>query len=363
MPSVALTRRGRVAVVVGMVAAASAVAAGGRALDAVVVPVAVALVAGYLQTSRATVPPTRRVTPPDGFVGETGDVRLEFGDGTDGSFPADVRDRLDEGLAGPTEPIRAAVGTEPVSYWVEYRRRGDRTLGPVEVTATDVFGLFERTAVVDETDSVTVYPARDPVPTRFRRELCGADAVGASRRRDAFDRLREYTRGDALRDVHWATTATRDEVVVKEFAADTAPDRVTIAGRTDGDGSAERADALARATVSLALGLLDDGVPIDVRLPAGSATAAPDGRGRRAVLELAARTGPGSVAADGADATVVAGPGGVEVRTRERAVRFDDLRREATDRDRLDAAPRRPASGDAADRSTGDRRSTDEVDV
>ena len=349
---------------VGLAAAASAAVAGGRALDAVVVPVAVALVAGYLQASRVTVPRTRRVTPADGFVGETGEVRLEFGDGGEAdagrSFPATVRDRLGDGLAGPTDPIRAAVGTEPVSYLVEYRGRGDRTLGPVEVTATDVFGLFERTVVVDETDSVTVYPPRDPVPARFRRELRGADAVGASRQREAFDRLREYTRGDALRDVHWATTATRDEVVVKEFAADTAPDRVSIAGRTDADGSAEQADALARATVGLALGLLDDGVPVEVRLPAGSAVAAPDGRGRRAVLELAARTGPGPVDDCEADATVVAGPDAVRVRTDDRPVRFDDLRREA-DAERGRSDDLRPAA--PGDGGSGGGRSTDRTGV
>lgn len=355
MASIALTRRGRVAGVVGLAAAVSAVVAGGRALGAVTVPVAVALVAGYLQASRAEVPRTRRVTPADGFVGETAEVRIEFGDGDDvdanQSFPATVRDRLGDGLAGPPDPVRAAVGTEPVSYLVEYRGRGDRTFGPIEVTATDVFGLFERTIVVDETDSVTVYPPRDPVPARFRRELCGADAAGASQQREAFDRLREYTRGDALRDVHWATTATRDEVVVKEFAADTALDRVSIVGRTDADGSAEQADALARATVGLALGLLDDGVPVEVRLPVGSAAAAPGGRGRRAVLELAARTGPGTVDGREADATVVAGSDAVRVRTGGRTVRFDDLRREAdAERDCLDTlrstAPGRGGSED-----------------
>ncbi|PSQ54555.1 DUF58 domain-containing protein, partial [Halobacteriales archaeon SW_8_68_21] len=298
-----LTRRGRVAGVAGTVAAASAVLAGGRALDAVVLPVAVALAAGYVQVSRVDVPSMRHVTPPDGFVGETRDVRLEFGSGTargddsaasgvaSHSFLADVRVRVDEGLDGPTTPIRASVGTEPVSYRVTYRRRGKRTLGPIDLTVTDVFGLFERDLAVDETAAVTVYPPRDAIPTGFRRALHAADAVDVSREREEFDRLREYTRGDAVRDVHWATTAKRDEIVVKEFAAETARNRVTIAGGTvasggdelvgfgtadRGDGAADdrspsaaAADGLARATVSLALALLDDGVPVEVSLPAG----------------------------------------------------------------------------------------------
>ncbi|WP_423995397.1 DUF58 domain-containing protein [Halorubrum trapanicum] len=366
-----LTRRGRVAGVVGLVAAASALAAGGRALDAIVIPVAIALAAGYVQVSRVDVPAVRHVTPPDGFVGETREVRLEFGPdavrsdsddhGAGPSFLADIRVRVDEGLDGPTAPIRASVGTEPVSYAVTYRERGERTLGPVDLTVTDVFGLFERDLAVDETAAVTVYPPRDPVPTRFRRELYAADAVDVSRQREEFDRLREYTRGDAVRDVHWATTAKRDEIVVKEFAAETARNRVTIAGGTEVGGgeaggrggrsggdrspfagsalgddsaadrsvSAAAADELARATASLALALLDDGVPVDVRLPGGRVSAAPGGRGRRDVLELAARTGPGAVTDDEADVTIVADADGARFRTGDRSESFADLRREA----------------------------------
>jgi len=364
----ALTRRGRVAGLVGLVAAASGIAAGGRALDAIVIPVAIALAAGYVQVSRVDVPAVRHVTPADGFVGETREVRLEFGPDVTGdaapsrSFLADMFVRVDEGLDGPTAPIRASVGSEPVSYRVTYRERGERTLGPIELTATDVFGLFERELVVDETDAVTVYPPRDPIPARFRRALHAADAVDVSRQREEFDRLREYTRGDAVRDVHWATTAKRDEIVVKQFSAETARNRVTIAGGTEVGGgeelsgfgpedrspSAAAADELARATVSLALALLDDGVPVDVRLPAGRVSASPGDRGRREVLELAARTGPGAVAGDEADVTIVAGADGARFRTGDRSVSFDDLRREAEGE--------RPADGDAgANRTDGSR--------
>jgi uncharacterized protein (DUF58 family) len=373
----ALTRRGRVAGLVGVLAGASAVAAGGRALDAIVIPVGIALVAGYVQVSRVETPTVRHVTPPDGFVGETRDVRLEFGaeattadGGPSASFLADVRVRVGEGLDGPTEPIRASVGTEPVSYRVTYRERGERVLGPIELTVTDVFGLFEREILVDETDAVTVYPPRDPLPTWFRRELYAADAVDVSRQREEFDRLREYTPGDAVRDVHWATTAKRDEIVVKEFAAETARNRVTIAGGTDvrGDeGAGERgtalggppfarddrsgdraasaaaADELARATVSLALALLDDGVPVDVRLPTGRVSAEPGGRGRRDVLDLAARTGPGAVPDGEVDVTDVAEADGARFRAGDRSVPFDDLRREAIEERDGDRGGRRAA--------------------
>ncbi|ELZ39879.1 DUF58 domain-containing protein [Halorubrum tebenquichense] len=380
-----LTRRGRIAGVAGLVAVLSAILAGGRALDAVVLPVAVALAAGYVQVSRVDVPPVRHVAPPNGFVGETRDVRLEFGSGAAGgggssipgtgpsSFLADVRVRVGEGLDGPATPIRASVGTEPVSYRVTYRRRGERTLGPVDLTVTDVFGLFERDLVVDETAAVTVYPPRDAIPTGFRRALHAADAVDVSREREEFDRLREYARGDAVRDVHWATTAKRDEIVVKEFAAETARNRVTIAGGTTvsggdelaGFGAADRgdgagddrspgaaaADELARATVSLALALLDDGVPVEVALPAGRVSASPGGRGRREVLDLAARTGPGPVPEADADVTILADTNGARFRTGDRSVSLADLRREADEgRAATDATGRTRTGATAAER-------------
>ena len=377
----ALTRRGRVAGLIGLVAVASAFAAGGRALDAIVLPAAIALVAGYVQVSRVDMPAVRHVTPEDGFVGETREVRLEFGPEVAGdagassaSFLADVRVRVDEGLDGPTAPIRTSVGAEPISYRVTYRERGERTLGPIGLTVTDVFGLFEREMVVNGTETVTVYPRRHPIPTRFRRDLYAADAVDVSREREEFDRLREYSRGDAVRDVHWPTTAKRGEIVVKEFAAETARDRVSIVGSTEVDGeaaggddgtdwldlddggdgpapSAVAADELARATVSLALALLDDGVPVDLRLPAGEVSAAPGERGRRDVLELAALTGPGTVSDEGADVTVVADADGARFRTGDRSVSFAELRREADadrgrggdpDRDATDATTPRP---------------------
>ncbi|WP_123621562.1 DUF58 domain-containing protein [Halorubrum sp. CSM-61] len=327
MPKPTLTRRGRVVGAVCVIGGLLALAAGGRALDAVVLPGVVALVAGYVQLARVEDPAVRRVPPSDGFVGERGEARIELRPataGASGTYLAAVDDDTDDGLEGPETPIRASIGEGPVTYRVRYLRRGERQLGPVRVTATDVFGLFDREVVVDDTDAVTAYPACHPIPARFRRELYAADAVGVSRRREEFDRLREYSRGDALRDVHWPTTAKRDEIVVKEFAAETRHGRVSIAGETTRER--EGADALASAAASLALALLDDGVPVDLTLPAGSASVRPGPQGRRAVLELAAVTGPGEVAVDDADVEVIADVDGARYRTGGRTVAVDDLR-------------------------------------
>ncbi|WP_128904456.1 DUF58 domain-containing protein [Halorubrum amylolyticum] len=330
MPKATLTRRGRVVVAVCVIGGLLGLAAGGRALDAVVLPGIVALVAGYVQLARVADPEVRRVPPQDGFVGERREVRIELRPatpGASGTHLAAIADETDDGLEATETPIPASIGEGPVTYRVRYLRRGKRQVGPATVTATDVFGLFEREVVVDDTDAVTAYPVCHPIPARFRGELYAADAVGVSRQREEFDRLREYARGDALRDVHWPTTAKRDEIVVKEFAAETRRGRVSIAGATI--GTREGADALASAAASLALALLDDGVPVDLTLPAGSVSARPGPQGRRAALELAAVTGPGPVAVDDADVAVIADADGARYRTGGRTVAVDDLRASA----------------------------------
>jgi len=334
-----LTRRGRVVVAVCVAGVGMALAASGRSLEAVVLPSAVALAAGYVQLARIEEPAVRRTLPPEGFVGETGEVRLSFrargaGELTP-TYVADVDDALDDGLAGPAEPVRTSVGDAPATYRVRYLRRGERKFGPVTVTASDVFGLFERRAVIEEFDATLAYPACREVPAWFRRALYADDAVGASRRREEFDRLREYSRGDPLRDVHWSATAKHGEIVVKAFAAETERGRVAIAGEAaseggkangvDRGGDRDPADDLASAAASLALALLDDGVPVDLTLPGGAVSADPGARGRRAVLELAARTRPGTVDDDEADVRVVADERGARYRVGDRAVAFDEV--------------------------------------
>ncbi|MBP1922912.1 uncharacterized protein (DUF58 family) [Halorubrum alkaliphilum] len=327
-----LTRRGRFVLGVCVVAAFMALVVAGRSLNAVVIPGVIALVAGYLQVSRLDEPAARRTGVADGFVGEAHEIELEFHGGRPGvpvdrSFVADVRDRLDDGIERSDAPTRTTVGEEPVTYRARYRRRGDHGFGPVEVDATDLFGLFTRRLVVRERDPVVVYPPCHPVPAWFRRGLYADEAVGDSRERKEFDRLREYDRGDSLRDVHWPATAKHDELVVKEFAAETDRRRVSIAGETADGGDDLAADVLASATASLSLSLLADGVPVDVTLPSGAVSAEPGPRGRRRVLELAARVGPGRVSESAeSDVRIVADESDAQISAEETSVDFSALR-------------------------------------
>ncbi|SNR24851.1 DUF58 domain-containing protein [Halorubrum vacuolatum] len=349
MRSPTLTRRGRIVVVVCVLATALALAGGGGAINAVILSGLVALAAGYLQVARVDRPEAVRSRPADGFVGERRTVSLTF-EGAHGTafgqspFLARVTDVVDDGLTIlGREPSLTTIGGGPVSYTVEYVSRGRRRFGPVRIEATDVFGLFVRELVVDERTTAIAYPERHPISPRFRRGLYAEEGIGRSPQREAFDRLREYARGDSLRDVHWPATAKHDELVVKAFSAERERRRVTIVGRTvdtgngpGGEGIAAAdeaaADLLASAAVSLSLAFLSDGVSVDLRLPDGSAVAHPDSTGRRELLELAALTGPGAPS-DGAKADVrlVADDTDVRLHANGRPTSFTALRSEATD--------------------------------
>jgi uncharacterized protein (DUF58 family) len=324
-----LTARGRAVVAICAGTGLMAWLFGARALGAVVLPGVVALAAAVLQLRRVDPPTVRRDLPPDDAVGTEHDVRLRFVDPDTGVAPdpfvADVVDATGPELSDPAT-TRAVVGEAPVTYRVSYEERGSPAIGPVRIGAIDVLGLLTRRMEVGGVERVLVYPERHPIAGWFRGGVYQEGARGSSRRRDEFDRLREYSPGDALRDVSWNATAKRDELIVKEFAAESEQLRVSIAGGARNNG----VDALATATGSIALAMLDDGVPVDLVLPNASVEVTPGPEGRRRVLSMLARATAGEVPDLDADVVVDADFRNAVVRVDDAELAFEELRIDGT---------------------------------
>ncbi len=356
------TRRGYavVAVVVGALLAGAVF--GARALDAVVLPGVVALVAAAVQLRRSPDPGFDRALPPADVAGTTGTVTLELGG--DRASPVTVRDRLPAGVevagraAGRGENhavVDAAVGGDPVRYEVVARRRGEHVVGPATVVATDVFGLLKRSTVVDSRDTLLAFPRIGTLPTALSTALQAAYHSREAARREEFDDLRPYVRGDALRDIHWKSSARHDELMVREYADRADPERVTVAvgvergapgdGADRADGPADRmADAAATVVVSLVRG----GASVTLVTPSGRVDAAP-GRVRPALRHLAVADG-GAVPTADADVVVIAGGGAASIRFDGREHRFERRADDAIDLDAVsevvgDAPPKRPVDG------------------
>jgi uncharacterized protein (DUF58 family) len=104
------------------------------------------------------------------------------------------------------------------------RRRGQYTVGAIDVKVADPLGLFvtrERLAAGQE---IIVHPTPLELPNfqviprqepgqNLRRWFASESGPSASR-------VREYVSGDSLRHIHWQTTAHTGRLVVKEFDPD-----------------------------------------------------------------------------------------------------------------------------------------------
>ncbi|ELZ96519.1 hypothetical protein C440_05208 [Haloferax mucosum ATCC BAA-1512] len=312
-----LTRRGWVALAVVVLGVGNAVAYGPRALNAVVIPVVVALVAGAIQVRRVSRPRVNRDTPPDGFPGETRTVSLAID--ADRPFPATTTDALSDGVSGDAT-IDSVVGDGTLSYDVTLGVRGPATLGPTTIVATDLLGLFSESFTVGETTELLVFPHVRMLTATARRDLSALATLQLTDDRDEFDRLREYVPGDSLRDIHWKSSAKSGDLVVKTYNDRAASDAVRISvGTADG-----HEDDAAEAAATLCCSLLDVGVPVHLTTPAGVVDAAP-GDDRRVLAHLS-RMQTGAVPNETAEVVVRGDAGRTHVRIAGRETTFDDLR-------------------------------------
>ena len=108
------------------------------------------------------------------------------------------------------------------TYHVAASRRGVYRFGPARLVTTDPLGLFTFVAPVPGTTQIVVHPT--PIPAID--SLYGGAGVQGIRESDGksvrgdgmdFHGVREYRQGDALRRVHWPTTARTGTLAVVEW--------------------------------------------------------------------------------------------------------------------------------------------------
>ena len=127
-------------------------------------------------------------------------------------------------LAEPPPALLTVPGRGRVHVRVDLScaRRGRYVLGPAELRPGDAFGLLQprlrgftlgELLVLPRVVPVTraALPARAPVPALHAPRSLLEDPA-------AFEGVRPYVPGDALRRVHWPATAATGTTVVKQFA-------------------------------------------------------------------------------------------------------------------------------------------------
>ena len=231
---VRLTSRGWALGVGAVGFAAAGIGIGSTDLVRVAVLLAVVLVAGVvtLLPDSTAVRVERTVTPEPLHVGGTARVRVTI----TGTGPTAVHEQVAPQLAGhgalrvwrsTTADPGAAPDSAPLGcsvldytaldYTVHALVRGRWPLGPLTVTRSDVFGTVRRSTTLGTTDVVRVWPYVVPLGTPDDAGLGAPERVAIGVHEPSPDdvALREYTEGDDLRRVHWASSARRGRLMVR----------------------------------------------------------------------------------------------------------------------------------------------------
>lgn len=174
-------------------------------------------------------------------------------------------------------------------------RRGVYASAPVTLEAGGPLGVVRVRRTVDVQTPVVVHPRVFPVTL---------DAVTAAAPRPVSDEpagVRDYRPGDAVRHVHWRSTARRGALVIREFD-DRAAGDVAVAAFVPVDDVA--ADAVASAAASVALAAVRAGGRVELHDADGATLA----RSPDAVLDWAARLRPGAPSLPDGDSVVAVVP-------------------------------------------------------
>jgi uncharacterized protein (DUF58 family) len=134
-----------------------------------------------------------------------------------------IEDAAVDGLPGTFEVN--AYSSVQLRYEVTPTRRGKRTLGAITVRYASPLGLLDRQERIELPQDVDVYP--DVHAARalemLRRQGREDARLGSLRVRGGdteFERLRPYQRGDEVRHVDWRASARRDDIVVRQYQAE-----------------------------------------------------------------------------------------------------------------------------------------------
>lgn len=174
-----------------------------------------------------------------------------------------IEDATVSGLPGHFEiPARGAA---ELRYEITPTRRGQRRLGGVTVRYALPLGLLWRQERVELPEVVDVYP--DVHAARalemLRRQGREDARVGSLRVRGGdteFERLRPYQRGDEMKHVDWRASARRDDLVARQYQAESNQNVVfaldvgrSMRGESGGITSVDHALAAALLTADVAL--------------------------------------------------------------------------------------------------------------
>jgi uncharacterized protein (DUF58 family) len=249
-----MTRRGRLALLLGGVTYLGAWAFGSQVLYPVALGLPVAVVLAWLWTSLANRPLQLRRTLPAGerLEGDDVEVHVELAS-EQRLLPARWTLRERSGKLGERSVALGPSGRS--SYVLERLPRGRYTFEESAALIEDPFGLERVEQPLAAPGALLVYPRLVELERLFSesgtRSHDGRRLL--LRRPSGFDlhSVRDYEHGDSLRKVHWRSTARRGQLMVKELE-DSPRDEVAVVLDADPEAVVgESFDVQVRAAGSL----------------------------------------------------------------------------------------------------------------
>ncbi len=325
-----LTRRGVVVVATAIAGVLLGTSFGARSLDVVVVPALAVLAFAIGQVTLTDRPAVDRTSTEPGVAGDTRTIGLRI----ETNVRATITDRID-GVSPAT--IEEHVSDDgAVEYDVTLTQRGIHSVGPLSVTVCDPLGLVTERYQYTDFEPLLVYPdIRRLTATEMFTSL--TEAHGAIERQE-FQRLREYTPGESLRNVHWKTSAKQQQLFVIEHMRS---GETSVSVVAESIGGETNADEMARAAASIVCFLFERGINVELTVPNGHLERT-EIDSRQSVLEFLARATPGRVPTariESADVYVRGERGRAIVEIEDNRVSFDQL----TDHGRPKRRPNEPA--------------------
>lgn len=180
-----------------------------------------------------------------------------------GAFPPDDVERIPGGA------------TMTMTYPISGVRRGLASLGPLQLSTADPFGLFVRTDELGDVTPITIVPQVVPLPRLTDRtgRAGGTAQTSSHRLGQGADNLspRRYVPGDSMRRIHWRATAHRGDLMVRQEEQESSPDALVVLDRAGarwvtvgGDTDFNAFDRAITACASIAVHLVDNGFAVDV---------------------------------------------------------------------------------------------------
>jgi uncharacterized protein (DUF58 family) len=277
-----LTDAGKTFLVIGAVSLISGLALGYQTLGALGVAFLLAVLIGRLWiVRRPRVEANRVVVPERVRVGRPARSNL--------TIINTGRRRTSGGLAleqfGGTQLPIELPSLEPnesatISTELPTDSRGVFRVGPLDVTRADPFGLVRSGEPDEGITRLWVHPLvhqLEPFPSGIARDLEGPDSGEALEGGVTFHTLRDYVRGDDLRQIHWRSSARANKLMVRHNVDTHQPRSLVILDTRASSYTAESFEDAIRAAASIVMAsmtrgfefrlLTTDGLELSHRMP------------------------------------------------------------------------------------------------